>query len=91
MFRLWAKIFKENRMLKDTVVCIDDPSLNRTRKVFAAIDEVCYTFDLSKPIWLDSTVSDFKRHDKTRFYQDNFIDSIDFDFVEIQVIEEDEF
>ena len=32
---------------------------------------------------------DFKKHSKTRFYQDNFIEQIDFDYLEIQVIEED--
>lgn len=87
MFRLWAKIFKENRMLKDTVIC-DDTNDTRTHKVFHAIDEVCYQFDLGKPIWLDSTVADFKRHSKTRFTSDNFIETIDFDYLEIQVIEE---
>ncbi len=89
MFRLWAKIFKDNRMLKDMVVCNDDPTLNRTRKIFHALDEICYAFDLSKPLWLESTVADFKKHDKTRFSKDNFIDAIEFDFLEIQVIEED--
>ncbi len=71
------------------VVENDDNQMKRTQKIFAAIDEVCYTYDLSKPIWLDSTVDDFKRHDKTRFTQDNFIDTIEFDFLEIHVIEED--
>lgn len=89
MFRLWAKIFKDNRMQKDLVICNDDNTLNRTKKIFAAVDETCYQFDLSKPIWLDVTISDFKKHDKTRFTQDNFIDSIDFDYLEIQVIEEE--
>ena len=88
MFRLWAKEFKNNRMLRDTVI-EDSSDDTRTHKVFRAIDEVCCQFDLSKPIWLDSTVSDFKRHDKTRFTQDNFIETIDFDYLEIHVIEED--
>ena len=44
---------------------------------------------LGNPIWLDTTVRDFKKHSKTRFYQDNFIEQIDFDYLEIQVIEED--
>lgn len=89
MFRIWAKIFKDNRMIKDMVVCNDSQDQRRTQKVFAAIDEICHTYDLSKPIWLESTIADFKRHDKARFHQDNFIDRIDFDFLEIQVIEED--
>ncbi|WOO34499.1 MULTISPECIES: hypothetical protein [Clostridia] len=89
MFRLWAKIFKDNRMLSDVVIINEDPALNRTKKVFAAVDEICLKFDLSKPLWLDNTIADFKKHDKARFYQDNFIDHIDFDFLEIHVIEED--
>ena len=89
MFRLWAKIFKDNRMLRDMVAENDDPSLNRTRKIYQAIDEICYEFDLSQPVWLQATIDDFKRHDKTRFTQDNFMESIEFDFLVIQVIEED--
>lgn len=89
MFRMWAKIFKDNRMIKDIVICNDDTTLNRTRKIYQSLDEICYAFDLSKPIWLDSTIEEFKRLDKTRFIQDNFIDSISFDYLEIQVIEED--
>ncbi len=89
MFKLWAKIFKDNHLIKDMVVENSSIELNRTRKIYAALDTICYEFDLSKPIWLESTVNDFKRHDKTRFYSDNFIEEIDFDFLEIQVIEED--
>ena len=88
MFRLWAKIIKDNHLLKDTVIC-DDSEDTRTHKVFHAIEEACYEFDLGKPIWLDSTISEFKRHDKARFTADNFIESIEFDYMEIQMIEED--
>lgn len=88
MFRLWAKVFQDNHLLMDTVIC-DDSTDTRTHKIFRALDEVCYQFDLSKPIWLDSTVSEFKRHSKARFYQDNFMEGIEFDYLEIHVIEED--
>lgn len=90
MFRIWAKEFKENRMLRDITIADSAPDKNRTRKVFDAIDEICYAFDLSKPIWLNHNIEEFKRHDKTRFYQDNFIEQIPFDYLEIHVIEEDE-
>ncbi len=88
MFRLWARIWKDNHMLKDTVVA-DNSDDTRTHKIFRALDEVCNEFDLGKPIWLDKTIADFKRHSKTRFTQDNFIEEIEFDYLEIQIIEED--
>ena len=88
MFRLWAKIFENNHMLKDS--CIEDAGDDtRTHKIFKALEEVCYQFDLAKPIWLDKNISEFKRHSKTRFTRDNFVESINFDYLEIHVIEED--
>ena len=89
MFRLWAKEFKDNRLLKDITISDIAEDKNRTRKVFDAVDEVCYEFDLSRPVWLEKNINEFKRRDKTRFYKDNFIESVEFDFIEIQVIEED--
>lgn len=88
MFRLWAKKWKENRLLEDMTVEDDSPD-TRTHKVFRALEEVCYVFDLEKPIWLDANIEEFKRHARTRFTKDSFIESIEFDFLEIQVIEED--
>lgn len=89
MFRLWCKLFKDNRMQADTVVCNEDITKSRTQKIFTGIETACYEFDLGKPIWLESNVEEFKKHSKVRFLQDNFIDNIDFDYMEIQVIEED--
>ncbi|WP_394524168.1 hypothetical protein [Lacrimispora sp. JR3] len=88
MFRMWAKMIKDTKIVKDTVICISDYSLSRTTMVFNALDEICYQFDLGKPLWLNATVEEFQKHSKARFYQDNFIEHIAFDFLEIQVIEE---
>ena len=88
MFRLWAKTFKNSHIVKD--VTIEDPSEDtRTHKVFHALEKACYEFDLSIPIWLEKNVTEFQRFAKTRFHQDNFMETINFDFLEIHVIEED--
>lgn len=87
MFRLWGKLWKDNRMLKDTVIC-EENNDTRTHKIFHALEEICYLWDLGKPIWLDKNIEEFQRLNKTRFYADNFIESIDFDYLEIQIIEE---
>ena len=87
MFRIWGKDMKDNRMIRDIVIC-DETDDTRTHKIFRALDQICYEFDLSVPIWLDATIDEFKRHAKARFYQDSFMDSIEFDYLEIQIIEE---
>jgi hypothetical protein len=85
---MWGKLFRDNHLIQDIVVENDDPDLNRTRKVFAALEEICLAFDLGHPIWLDSCIHDFRRHSKCRFTQDAFVEPIDFDYLEIHVIEE---
>lgn len=89
MFRVWGKIMKKNRLVRDTVVEIEDYSLSRTQKVYQALDTMCYEFDLARPIWLELNKKDFIRNARTRFTQDCFIENIDFDYLDFQVIEED--
>ncbi len=90
MFRLWLKIWKDNRLVEDTVVENDERD-TRTHKVLSGLEEGCRRLDLAVPIWLDSSIRDFKRHAACRFTKDAFIEEIDFDYLEIRVIEEDMF
>ena len=82
MFQMWGKLVENNHVLQDLTVCIDDED-TRTHKVFRALDEICDAWNLAKPIWLDTNISEFKRRSKTRFTQDNFIESLEFDYLEI--------
>ena len=40
MFRMWGKLFKDNHLIRDIVIENDHPTLNRTRKVFSALEEL---------------------------------------------------
>ena len=73
MFRMWGKLMKSNRLLKDTVISVENAGLNRTRKVYKALEDICYEFDLPKPLWLEANKKEFMTHDKTRFYHDSFL------------------
>ena len=88
MFRMWVKLKKDNHLLADTVIA-DATDRTRTAKVLAALEESCRQFDLGVPIWLDANIKEFQRIAKTRFRADSFIEQIDFDYLEIQMIEED--
>ena len=90
MFRLWIRLVEDNHLLKDMVVS-DETYDTRTRKIFNAIEKGCYEMDLPKPIWLEHTVKDFQIHNKCRFTKDAFIEDVSFDYMEIQVIEEDDY
>lgn len=85
--RIWGKIWHDNHLLRDTVI-EDQSDDTRTHKVFRALESICLEFDLGQPIWLDANINEFKRSARTRFRQDSFIEEIEFDYLEIQVIEE---
>ena len=87
MFRLWGKIVKNNRLIKDTVIC-DDSEDTRTHTIFHALEQITQQFDLGVPIWLDTTIQDFQQYNRVRFTRDNFMEDIDFDYLEIHIIEE---
>lgn len=86
--RIWFKLWKDTHLMKAETV-EDFSEDTRTHKIFAALEEACLRFDLGKPIWLDANIEEFKRHAKTRFSADNFVEEIAFDYMEMQVIEED--
>jgi hypothetical protein len=86
--RIWFKIWEDNHLLR-TETIEDDTQDTRTHKIFRALEEACLRFDLGKPIWLDANIAEFKRHAKTRFSRDNFVEEIDFTYLEVQVLEED--
>ena len=86
--RIWFKQWKDSRMLRDLVI-EDDSDETRTHKVFQALDTACYEMDLGRPLWLDVTVRDFKRQAKERLTKDCFMEDVPFDYLEIDVIEED--
>ncbi len=86
--RIWGKLWKDNHMIRD-MVAEDLTADTRTHKVFHALEAVCREFDLSVPIWLESNISDFKRRKKVRFTRDSFIEEIDFDCLELEVLAED--
>lgn len=90
MFKLWARKWRDGHLIEDVVV--EDPSSDtRTHKVFHCMTEICYQMDLAEPHWLPLNIKDFQRQAKCRFTQDSFPDEINFDYLEVQILEEDEY
>ncbi|MBP5528769.1 MAG: hypothetical protein J6X80_01855 [Lachnospiraceae bacterium] len=87
MFKLWVKEIKDNHLIKDVTI-EDKTDDTRTHKIMHSLEKACTGFDLAIPIWLNSNVNEFKRHSRTRFYKDSFIETIAFDYLEIQILEE---
>lgn len=86
--RIWIKEIKDNRPIKDIVIENNDED-TRTHKIFDALEKACVEFDLSTPIWLDKNIAEFKHSSRTKFLSDSFVESIEFDYLDFSVLEED--
>ena len=78
MIKIWGKVMKNNKIIKDAVVTSDlDASYQENLK--ACIIELCEKFDISKPYWLPTNLEEYNKRHKTTFNLHNFMDEIDFD------------
>jgi len=85
---IWFKAIKDSKIiLSSTWEDLSDET--RTHKVFGAITDTCNSWDLAEPVWLDINISEFKENARTRFTTDSFIEEVPFDYLEMQVLEED--
>lgn len=87
--QIWFKMIKDTKILRAETIR-DDEEDTRTHKILRSLEEICHQWDLGVPIWLDYNQKEFLQRSKTRFSSDNFVEEIDFDYVEMEVLEEDE-
>ncbi len=87
MFRLWGKIVKNNNIIEDTVFELDASGLKLEEKIDQALEGLCYHFDIQKPMWFKEADQDFALIGKTRFIDHHFIEDINFDYFEIEIVD----
>ncbi len=88
MYKLWAKKIKNNRIISSTVAESKDTiPVEEKRKI--CIDEICKHFDLGIPVWLKNHDMDFSQFKYVVLYPEDFIDEVDFDKLEIELIDDE--
>ena len=80
---LWLRTIKYHRMDKQHVEpCTrDNPEM--------ALEAACRQLDISRPIWLDKHTREWEEFGQTRFLPDDFLESVDFQRLEIEFIDPD--
>ncbi len=80
---LWLRTIKRQRMDRQHVEPCDraDPQ--------SALEEACHKLDISRPIWLDKHTREWEEFGQTRFLPDDFLESVDFQRMEIEFIDPD--
>lgn len=89
MLKVWGKIVKNNKIIKDKVV-ISNIEGGYQANLKACITTFCEELDIEKPYWLPYNLEDFNNRSKVIFDQNNFMDDIKFDKLIIEELQYEE-
>jgi len=78
--RLWVRLMKKHRVLRDAVYPCDKENAEE------ALRDLLPSLDLSQPMWLPRHRADWEEFSLTRFRPEHFVESVDFDYMEVSYI-----
>ncbi|MDW5299984.1 MAG: hypothetical protein SA378_07595 [Sedimentibacter sp.] len=87
MYKLWAKKIKYNKIISSIVVK-NKENISLEQKRDKCLKEICQKLDISVPIWLKKHELEFSQFKYVIFTTQDFIDEIDFDKLEIELIDD---
>ena len=87
MFRLYGTLVKSNTIINHQTITIDDPKMDPPTKLKRALEALCSDLDIENPIWHSEHTKGIRQLGKAKFSKHHFIDAIEFDFFEIEIIE----
>lgn len=86
MFKLCGKIVIKNNIVKIRVVEMKTEDLSAEELLLKGVEDLCNHFDISNPIWMGGNKHEMNHIKKTRFKAQHFIEEIDFDYFEIEYL-----
>lgn len=84
MSRLWIRLIRHHRIARQmTVNCAWGDERD-------ALREACHDMDVPAPIWLNKNENEFGQFRRTAFNADSFVESVSFDRMEIEFLDDEE-
>lgn len=77
MVKLWIKIIKKEKIIKQTEVDRDEKFYYSNFAEY--VSEGCYALDETTPVILKSHIMNFAKYNMTEFKPSDFIESVKFD------------
>jgi len=85
MKKIWSKILKDNKIQKDSTLSLEEFSFE---SLYDYLKKICYNLKIETPIVLPKHLNQFEEYSMTRFTSSDFIDYIDFDFLQLEYYED---
>ena len=78
--RIWVRLMKGHHVSRDAVQPCEKDDVEE------ALRDLLSRLDLSQPIWLPRHRADWDEYSLTRFKPEHFLESVDFDYMELSYI-----
>ncbi|MBE5734118.1 MAG: hypothetical protein E7347_03595 [Clostridiales bacterium] len=77
MIRIWAKVIKKTKIIKQFV--LEKPTEMDYSMFFDYLREICENLDVPTPVLIKTHLFNYAKYNVVRFSKDDFMESIDFD------------
>ena len=77
MIRIWAKVMKKDKILKQYV--LERFETIDYSKFFDYLKEICENLDIATPVLIKTHLFNYAKYNNVRFTQADFVETIDFD------------
>ncbi len=82
---IWGRVRKNNRTITECVVKVNAESADKIEDWSEPIGDLCHELDLARPVILKKHIDDFNKFSHTYFKPRDFVESVDFDRLEIEL------
>ncbi len=83
--KVWGKIRKNNRTVKDVTVTVHVKSAYEVEDWGEPMARLCHDLNLSRPVILTKHERELEQFSHTAFYPGDFLERVDFDRLEIEL------
>ena len=85
MVKIWAKVIKNDKIIKQYVFT-KDGAIDYS-EFFDFVTEICYQLDVPTPVVIKTHIFNYAKYNYVRFLPSDFVESITFDKLLLENIE----
>ncbi len=86
--KVWAKVLTEHRIMNETVREFSSARPSDLEGWSVLLHALCQDLDLARPVLLNKHMNDLARFSRVVFKKADFIEAVDFDAFEIEILPE---
>lgn len=87
MIKLWAKTYKQHKILKHATLNVYTDKLDYSL-FFDYVSRLCHELDSPTPLVIKDSIFNFAKFNYVKFVPSDFVETVDFDYLVIEQIKQ---